>query len=88
MPSPGEPLSPPWRPYPLIVAFGLLGFGAGLGARVLILRGKMLRLAAVGMALMLPESVVLHMLSAAAGWGFGVPILLLVLTSALLLLKT
>jgi len=66
-------------------AFGLLGFGAGLGAGVLILKGRISRLAGAGMAFMLPEGFTVTIMG---GWFFGAPIFLLVLISALLLLKT
>lgn len=66
----------------VVAAIGLLGFGGGLGAGILILKGRMSHLAAAGMALMLPEGFIVTIMG---GWFFGVPIFLLVLISALLL---
>lgn len=67
---------------PAVAVFGLLGFGGGLGAGILILKGRMSHLAAAGMALMLPEGFTMTVVG---GWFLGAPIFLLVLISALLL---
>lgn len=73
-------------PYSLVLAaIGLLGSGGGLGAGALILKGKKSHWAAVGMASMLPVG---FMLIAMGAWFLWAPIFLLVLISALLLLKT
>jgi len=57
-----------------VAALGFLGFFSGLSAGILILKGKISRLTAVGMVLMLPEG---FMVTIMGGWFFGAPVILL-----------
>lgn len=64
--------------------FGLLGFASGLAGGILTLKRRMFYPAMIGMALLIPEGVVLHIFGTAAGWGFGTPIILLAVISMIL----
>jgi len=61
--------------------FGLIGFAFGLIGGILTLKRRMFYLAIIGVALLIPEGVVLHIFGTAAGWVFGTPVILLAVLS-------
>jgi hypothetical protein len=54
--------------------FGVLGFASGMAGGILTLKRRMFYLAMVGIALMLPEGL---MVTIMGGWFFGAPVILL-----------
>lgn len=56
-PEPGQPLTPPWAPYPVWAALGLLGFASGMVGGILSIFRFKVRIAMAGIALMIPEGV-------------------------------